>query len=66
MAVPEADVVLAPYNSVLQTEARDSLGINLAGSVVIFDEAHNLQDAINGAHSASITGKSTYGALSCL
>eukprot|EP00877_Chromochloris_zofingiensis_P012995 jgi/Chrzof1/794/Cz01g29030.t1 len=56
MAVPEADVVLAPYNSVLQTEARDSLGINLAGSVVIFDEAHNLQDAINGAHSASITG----------
>lgn len=26
------------------------------GSVLIFDEAHNLLDAVNGAHSATITG----------
>jgi chromosome transmission fidelity protein 1 len=55
-AVPEADVVLAPYSAVLQREARDSLGINLEGAVVVFDEAHNLLDAVNASHSAAMTG----------
>lgn len=55
-AVPAVDVVLAPYSSVLLPEARDSLGIQLQGSVVVFDEAHNLLDAINGAHSTAVSG----------
>jgi hypothetical protein len=55
-AVPSADVLLVPYSAVLQPETRRSLGIELEGSVVIFDEAHNLLDAINGAHSAAVTG----------
>ncbi|WIA09167.1 hypothetical protein OEZ85_008578 [Tetradesmus obliquus] len=54
-AVPAVDVVLAPYSSVLLPEARDSLGIQLQGSVVVFDEAHNLLDAINGAHSTAVS-----------
>ena len=33
-----------------------ALGLDPEGSVVVFDEAHNLLDAINGAHSSSITG----------
>jgi chromosome transmission fidelity protein 1 len=55
-AVPEADIVLAPYSCVLQPEARESLGIQLKDAVVIFDEAHNLLDAIHSAHSAAVTG----------
>jgi Rad3-related DNA helicase len=55
-AVPAVDVILAPYSSVLLPDARDSLGIELQGSVVVFDEAHNLLDAINGAHSTAVSG----------
>lgn len=54
--MPRADVILAPYSAVLLPDARSSLGIQLEGSVVVFDEAHNLLDAINGAHSTAVTG----------
>eukprot|EP00879_Flechtneria_rotunda_P018409 GHRR01019311.1.p1 GENE.GHRR01019311.1~~GHRR01019311.1.p1 ORF type:complete len:601 (+),score=184.42 GHRR01019311.1:196-1803(+) len=54
-AVPSADVILAPYSAVLMPDARESLGIQLEGSVVVFDEAHNLLDAINGAHSTAVS-----------
>jgi Rad3-related DNA helicase len=50
-------VVLAPYNAVLMPDARDSLGIELQDSVLVFDEAHNLLDALNSAHSTTVTGK---------
>lgn len=59
-AVPAADVVLAPYSAVLLADARDSLGISLDGAVVVFDEAHNLLDALNGAHSSGVTGALCY------
>ncbi len=50
-AAKEADVVLAPYSSLIMADTRESLGIDVEGSVVIVDEAHNLVDAINGGHS---------------
>jgi chromosome transmission fidelity protein 1 len=56
-AVPGADVVLAPYSAVLMPDARESLGIELQDSVLVFDEAHNLLDAINSAHSTTVTGE---------
>ncbi len=34
---------------------REALGISLAGNVVVFDEAHNLVDAINAAHSCTVS-----------
>jgi len=48
-----ADIVLAPYSSLIMSETRVSLGLDggLAGGVVRVDEAHNLVDAINGGHS---------------
>ena len=36
-------------------EARAALGVHIRGNVLIVDEAHNLVDAVNGAHSASLT-----------
>ncbi|KAK9816819.1 hypothetical protein WJX72_005361 [[Myrmecia] bisecta] len=54
-ALPEADLVLLPYSALLLQDTRDSLGVQLEGSVVIVDEAHNLVDAVNGAHSALVS-----------
>lgn len=56
-ALPRADLVFAPYASLLHKETRESLGINLRGSVVVFDEAHNLVEAVHGAHGSVLTGK---------
>jgi DEAD_2 len=55
-ALHAADVVLAPYSAVLSPDARAGLGISLAGAVLVFDEAHNLLDALNGAHAAAVSG----------
>ena len=36
-------------------ETRESLGVNLENSIVIADEGHNLVDAVNAVHSATIS-----------
>jgi chromosome transmission fidelity protein 1 len=36
-------------------ETREALGIWLEGAVLVIDEAHNLVDAVNGAHSAALS-----------
>lgn len=36
-------------------ESRESLGLHLGGSIIVIDEAHNLVDAVNGAHCAAAT-----------
>ncbi|OCH93459.1 DNA repair helicase [Obba rivulosa] len=41
-AIPQAQLVLLPYNLLLQKTAREALGIDLTNQVVIIDEAHNL------------------------
>lgn len=50
-----ADFIALPYNILLQKAARDAFGVDLERSLVIFDEAHNLIDAINQAHSVTIS-----------
>ncbi|PFH53881.1 hypothetical protein AMATHDRAFT_186475 [Amanita thiersii Skay4041] len=45
-AIPQAELVTLPYNLLLQRSARDALGIDLTGQVVIIDEAHNLISTI--------------------
>ncbi|EFJ47577.1 hypothetical protein VOLCADRAFT_61293, partial [Volvox carteri f. nagariensis] len=51
----EADIVALPYSALLCEETRGSLGIWLEGSVVIFDEAHNLVDAVTGTHGSQLS-----------
>jgi Rad3-related DNA helicase len=36
-------------------ETREALGIRLEGAVLVIDEAHNLVDAVNSAHSATLS-----------
>jgi len=47
--------VALPYSMLLHRGTRESLGLQLDGSVVIFDEAHNVIDAINATYSATLT-----------
>lgn len=53
-AIPGAEIVTLPYPLLLQKSARDALGINLEGNVVIIDEAHNIMDAIANVFAAEI------------
>ena len=38
----------------LAQETRAALGVRLDGAILIVDEAHNLVDAVNGAHGAAL------------
>ncbi|KAJ1731743.1 ATP-dependent DNA helicase chl1 [Coemansia biformis] len=53
-AVRAAQVVALPYNMLLSQSARESMGISLAGNIVIVDEAHNLVDTILATHSVTL------------
>ncbi|XP_012276838.1 ATP-dependent DNA helicase DDX11 isoform X2 [Orussus abietinus] len=53
----DGQIVLVPYNSILHKNTRLSSGIDLKGNVLIIDEAHNLLDAIERMHSATVTGR---------
>lgn len=48
-------IVTLPYPMLLQSSAREALGINLKDNVVIIDEAHNLMDAILGLYTVEIS-----------
>lgn len=54
-AIPASEIVALPYPLLLNKSARESLGIDLSGNIVIIDEAHNLIDAINGLSSANMS-----------
>ena len=54
-AVQAAQVVCLPYNMLLHADLRASLGLRLDHAVVVFDEAHNLVDAVNHMHSADVS-----------
>jgi chromosome transmission fidelity protein 1 len=53
-AIPGAEIITLPYPLLLQQSARDALGINLKGNVVIIDEAHNIMDAVSNVYAAEI------------
>ncbi|XP_047114630.1 ATP-dependent DNA helicase DDX11 isoform X1 [Schistocerca piceifrons] len=55
-AVPLAQVVLIPYNTLLHKSTREASGIRLKDSIVIIDEAHNLLESVNSIHSCEVTG----------
>ncbi|XP_017036500.1 ATP-dependent DNA helicase DDX11 [Drosophila kikkawai] len=53
-ALDQAQLILLPYQLMLQKSARQQLGINLQGSVLVVDEAHNLLDTLAQLHGAEI------------
>eukprot|EP01041_Mallomonas_annulata_P001956 gene1956-3796_t len=51
----EAHIVFAPYNYLLDANIRKTMNINLEGAIIVFDEAHNIEDVARSAASAEIT-----------
>ena len=56
-SLQDSQIVLVPYNSILHKNTRVSSGIDLRGNVLVIDEAHNILEAIERMHSATITGR---------
>ncbi|XP_070826529.1 Fanconi anemia group J protein [Chaetodon trifascialis] len=49
----EASIIFCPYNYLLDPMIRESMDINLAGQILVLDEAHNIEDCAR--ESASFT-----------
>ncbi|XP_076158449.1 ATP-dependent DNA helicase DDX11 isoform X1 [Alosa pseudoharengus] len=55
-AIPAAQLVVLPYQTLLHAGTRRASGIQLKDQVVIIDEAHNLSDTLTCIHSTEVTG----------
>lgn len=49
-----AEVIFCPYNYIIDPVIRKILDINLKNSIVILDEAHNIEDASRSAGSLDV------------
>ncbi|CAI5725771.1 unnamed protein product [Peronospora effusa] len=56
-SIPLAQIVTVPYSMLLSKDTRETLGIALEDNIIIFDEAHNIIDAINNTYRVEITSK---------
>ncbi|KAJ8003125.1 hypothetical protein DPEC_G00166130 [Dallia pectoralis] len=56
LAIPPAQLVVLPYQTVLHEGTRRASGVQLKGQVLIIDEAHNLSDTLSCIHSSELTG----------
>ncbi|XP_061758411.1 regulator of telomere elongation helicase 1-like isoform X2 [Nerophis ophidion] len=62
----QADVIFTPYNYLLDPKSRRAHQIELAGSVVIFDEAHNLEKTCEQSTSFELMPYDLASAISAL
>ena len=50
-----ADITFCPYNYLLDSTIRQTLNINLKDAIIVFDEAHNIEDICRDSASFVIT-----------
>ncbi|XP_075153701.1 ATP-dependent DNA helicase DDX11 [Haematobia irritans] len=55
MATCMGQIVMLPYQLLLHKRSREMAGIDLTGSIVIIDEAHNLLDCISDIYSCEVS-----------
>lgn len=53
--ISNADLLILPYNSIIDIKVRKSLNIDLKNKILIFDEAHNIVDNILKCYSHELT-----------
>ena len=58
-----ADLVLLPYNYLLDSSIRNTLKLDWQNSVIIFDEAHNLERVASDAASFTLTSTDLAGCI---
>jgi Rad3-related DNA helicase len=54
-SIPETELILIPYNSLIHKQTREQLGIKLEESIIIIDEAHNLIDSITSINGSKVS-----------
>ena len=54
-ALPHSELVLLPYNYLIEPTIRDKLNLSLQNAIVIFDEAHNLDAVCTEAASIDLS-----------
>ncbi|KAG1691372.1 hypothetical protein DVH05_027034 [Phytophthora capsici] len=54
-ALDHANIVFAPYNYLLDPTIREAVGITLKDSVIVLDEAHNVEDTCRSSASVEVT-----------
>ena len=54
-ALPHSELVLLPYNYLIEPTIRDKLNLSLQNAVIIFDEAHNLDAVCTDAASIDLS-----------
>ena len=53
--VNKVDILLCPYNYVLDPDIRKSIGLDLTDTIIVFDEAHNVETASEDACSVKVS-----------
>jgi len=53
-ALDHANIVFAPYNYLLNPTIRDACGITLKDSIIVLDEAHNVEDTCRSSASVEV------------
>ncbi|DAZ95804.1 TPA: hypothetical protein N0F65_009200 [Lagenidium giganteum] len=54
-ALVDANIVFCPYNYLLDPSIRDAVGITLKNSIIVLDEAHNVEDTCRSSASIEVT-----------
>ncbi|KAF7677269.1 Fanconi anemia group J protein [Astathelohania contejeani] len=53
----KSEVIFAPYNYLIDSNIRSNMSINLENSIIIIDEAHNIEDVCRSAGSVELTSR---------
>ena len=61
-----ANLIFCPYNYVLDPEIRKAMNIDLSGSVVVLDEAHNVEDTLKESGSGDFGEFALYQVMTML
>ena len=64
--IESADIVVLPYNYIINGETRRAQKVSLAGNIVIFDEAHNIEQSSQEAASFDLKPMLIAGCMSNL
>ena len=56
-ALAAAEVVVLPYNTLLSTQARESVGLSIRNALIVIDEAHNIPETLRALSSCKLSLK---------
>lgn len=50
-AAENAEIIMCPYNYIIEPVIRNAMNIDLEGAIIVIDEAHNIEDSCRAAGS---------------